>query len=483
MDEESQESDEEFEKWVSLVESPKGIDMPRRASMKRRSLLHVVLLGRVDRVRSLLAINVCPDTICSDMTGRTALHFAAACGHCDIIDALCDAGASVDYPDKPGFPPAKLAFFCGRTESLECFRRRGADLSFLPEPAAGTSAENELRNAALLGEVHKARGVLESLERSPDRLREVLQSRDQFDRTPLTYSSWLGHEAIVQLLLQHVAQGVDVDVEDVDSQTPLAFAVGSGRAAVVRLLLEAGANAEAEVPPGITLVGKAAFGDDVECLRHLLQFVPSVDFAGNRGETGLLTAAQHGSLKALQCLLEAGANINDQSAGISALAGACSQGQWRAVKALIEAGANVNITPEKGDARLTPLKMAVLWSQLRCVRALLLVKELKFDEGVNYTALHFAILRKERKMVELLLRAGASKWRKSETPLTSYTSAQLARHMKHDDMAVFLEQYFTSLADACRRCIRKTLPSPLTEVVVHPLPLPAREKRRLLFLK
>ena len=65
---------------------------------------------------------------------------------------------------------------------------------------------------------------------------DVVNSKDIWKRTPLSYAAESGHGVVVKLLLEKL--GVDVGSNDVMGRTLLSYAAKSRYEAVVKLLLE-----------------------------------------------------------------------------------------------------------------------------------------------------------------------------------------------------------------------------------------------------
>jgi ankyrin repeat protein len=67
-----------------------------------------------------------------------------------------------------------------------------------------------------------------------------LETKDEeYSRTPLSYATWKGHEAVVKLLLK---KGAELESKDYIGRTLLLLAAENGHEAVVKLLLEKGAK-------------------------------------------------------------------------------------------------------------------------------------------------------------------------------------------------------------------------------------------------
>ncbi|KAL1965281.1 hypothetical protein VTN77DRAFT_5883 [Rasamsonia byssochlamydoides] len=68
-------------------------------------------------------------------------------------------------------------------------------------------------------------------------------SKDSYERTPLSRAAENGHEGVARLLLE---KGADPESKDNSGQTPLSWAASKGHEAVVKLLLEKGIDLESK---------------------------------------------------------------------------------------------------------------------------------------------------------------------------------------------------------------------------------------------
>ena len=59
------------------------------------------------------------NVICRDCTGRSPLHFAAACGHVGILGALIQVGGTTNVVDNQGYTPLHWACFNGKCAIMQ----------------------------------------------------------------------------------------------------------------------------------------------------------------------------------------------------------------------------------------------------------------------------------------------------------------------------------------------------------------------------
>ena len=212
--------------------------------------------------------------------------------------------------------------------------------------------------------------------------------------TPLSLACVNGAPRIVGALLR---AGANPDAGPPSRPPPLMLCARAGSAAAVRHLIAGGAAVNRSEPRrGQTALMWAVAQRHVDVVRELLaggadvfartkvrpRFVNIADpndiytivsgTINSGATTPLLFAARHGDLESARLLLAAGADIGDTAAdGTSVLVTAVHSGHARLARFLLDAGADPN------------------------------------DGRVGYTALHAAVLRGNRGLVEVLAGAGA----------------------------------------------------------------------------
>src|SRR4029077_16003640 len=154
-----------------------------------------------------------------------------------------------------------------------------------------------------------------------------------------------GAADIVEQLL---AKGADPNRQAARGQTALMWAIAQRHPAVVKVLLAHGADVHAR-----TSVWTAVKKTDSDQASHPDYTV----HVKEGGETALHFAARAGDVEAARLLVDAGANVNDQSAsGISATVLAAHSNHDDVVALLLERGADANAA----GAGYTALHAAIL---------------------------------------------------------------------------------------------------------------------------
>ncbi|HYL37658.1 MAG TPA: ankyrin repeat domain-containing protein [Bryobacteraceae bacterium] len=205
---------------------------------------------------------------------------------------------------------------------------------------------------------------------------------NDFGATPLMWCA--GDVAKVRYLLD---RGASVTARSKEGRTPLAIAATyDGSAEILKLMIEKGADVRAKDASGTSVLESAVTVNNLEAARLLLAKGADPNTVDDLGYTGLAQAAGSSdhSAELVKLLLDHGAKVNVVSGDtveivkngkirigwITPLMLAATQADYRAVQLLVNAGAQVNAKDIRG---LTPLAFAVATDHAdpRIVRLLL----------------------------------------------------------------------------------------------------------------
>ncbi len=195
--------------------------------------------------------------------------------------------------------------------------------------------------------------------------------------TALHYAAHRGDLAAIDLLLK---AGAKATVANRYGATALSLAAANGNATVVQRLLAAGADPNTVAPGGETALMTAARAGRTEVVRALIDRGANVNAKeSTRNQTALMWAAAEGHVEVVRSLIKAGADIKAVSRGPSILASdkeltdgasiylrvaprvdvftplqfAVQAGRIEATKVLLEAGANLLDETPQGMSVLT----------------------------------------------------------------------------------------------------------------------------------
>lgn len=290
-----------------------------------------------------------------------------------------------------------------------------------------------------------------------------LNAKDLFGTTALIRAAMQGHVEMMRWLLDH---GANINGRDGEGRAALHQALQYKQVKAAQLLIERGADVNVVASPDLSTTVTVGSGSFVRShtvyVATLNNTTTSYTISGNGNivVTGgnlkgspysaspLMIAAEQGLTDCIRQMLARGANVNWQNgAGTTALLEAVRNGRKNAATLLIEAGADVNVmdtnkqTPllaalENGnyaiallllghDAKantkdvtgLTPLDYAIAYLAANKTRTVELVQKL-LDAGAGRPSqwggedsaefVTQAVASKNRPLVEILLKAGAS---------------------------------------------------------------------------
>jgi ankyrin repeat protein len=149
-----------------------------------------------------------------------------------------------------------------------------------------------------------------------------------------------GHDKVVQMLLD---RGADVNAQDGHYGNALQAASVSGHGKIVQMLLDRGADVNAQGGEYGNVLQAASAGGHDKIVQTLLEKGADVNAEGGHYGNALYAASAEGHDKIVQMLLDRGADVNAQDGHYgNALQAASYKGHDKIVQMLLDRGAEVN---------------------------------------------------------------------------------------------------------------------------------------------
>ncbi|KAK2593104.1 hypothetical protein QQS21_009194 [Conoideocrella luteorostrata] len=256
-----------------------------------------------------------------------------------------------------------------------------------------------------------------------DRGAEV-DAKDDNERTPLSWASNNGREAMVKVLLE---KGADVETKDNDGRTPLLLATNNRHEATVKVLLEKGAGVEAKDNDGRTPLLLATNNRHEATVQVLLKNGSDIEAKDNNGRTPLLLATNNRHEATVKVLLENGADIEAKdNNGRTPLLLATNNRHEATFKVLLEKGANIEAKDSKG---WTPLSWAADNGREAMAKVLLEKgADIEAKDKNGRTPLLLATINGHEAMAKLLFEKGANTEAKDNNGRTPLLLATINGH-------------------------------------------------------
>lgn len=339
---------------------PGAINAPDSNSMTPLNL--AAQLGRTEAVNLLLESGA--DFSVGDQDNSVPLHYAALGGHIETMQLLLDGGASIDVQDRNGNTTLIHAIASRNFDAALWLIERGADIEIanragdtplhwavarqnkelvlhLLDRGANINLRTSEGNTPLgyaalildtgIAKILIDRGanleIKDNRERTPLSLtaRETgslemasllitagaqVNTTDISDNTPLMLSAWMGHKAVVNILLDNDA---DLPTTEDDHRDLLCYAASFGMKKLFDVLVESGASIDFVSANGGSLLHDAACGTSDGIVAKLLEHGMDINQNDLYGRTPLHYAAEWGRDNNVRYLLSKGAEGDARS--------------------------------------------------------------------------------------------------------------------------------------------------------------------------
>jgi ankyrin repeat protein len=227
---------------------------------------------------------------------------------------------------------------------------------------------NSLQLAALLGHGQILKAILQSNQYYD------IDEPDNTGRTGLIWASELGHEKVVQMLMD---AGADVNAQGGKYGNALQAASFEGYEKVVQMLIDEGADIKAQSGSYGNALQAASYGGHKKGVQMLIDAGADINAQSGNYDNALQAASVGGHEKVVQILIDAGADIKAQGGEYgNALQAASFGGHEKIVQILMDAGADIKAQSGKYG---NTLQAALVGGHEKVVQMLI-------DEGADINA-------------------------------------------------------------------------------------------------
>lgn len=209
-------------------------------------------------------------------------------------------------------------------------------------------------------------------------------------------------------VIELLSSGADLNtvVGDNDKRNLLHHASQKGHSNLIEFLIEKGIDVNSLDKRGRTPLYLSCLDRQLNSARTLISKGADIDISGEHNPLDIASSNSYEGTEIVELLLENNANVNQICRGtkVTPLMGALHQTKTKALKLLLNAGANPNHIDINGDSPLGRVSEHEFPEHVNLL--------LEFKGNINYqnssgnSALHLAVKRRNRKVIEVLVSNG-----------------------------------------------------------------------------
>jgi ankyrin repeat protein len=233
--------------------------------------------------------------------GQTAIMLAAEKGHVRMLQTLAQLNApTLNHADKSGNTALMAAARQGQEDIVHALVESGAGVNYtVPANDGAASALQAALDTADVKDEH-LRVIQYLLQKGAD-----VKGRNKAGQFPLLFAVERGHAEIAKVLIEH---GADVNDADLKGGFALLSAACNGYPRLVTLLAEHGANMKMALPDGRTPLMCAVKAGQADTVNALLEKGAPVNAKTSGGVAALTEAVRSGAVEVVRLLLTQGAD-------------------------------------------------------------------------------------------------------------------------------------------------------------------------------
>ncbi|KAG2466478.1 AKD1B protein, partial [Polypterus senegalus] len=252
---------------------------------------------------------------------RTALHFAVAGGHRDVVELLVKRKVRVDVADKYGITPLHLGAWFGHTDIMKMLVQEGAN-----QKALNQEGMNILHCAAINNHIKVFEYIIDDLQM------KEMDVQDKSGKKPFHLAAEHGSAEMVKKMMEENYQLSTTEKDNVTlsqaGESALLLACEGGHEDSAEVLLQAGYDVSILTKDGRSVLHRVCESGLTSLVKLLINNGADINRQNQRKQTALHIAAELGKADVVEMLLKANCDLTLQDKQGKTALGVAARGNY-----------------------------------------------------------------------------------------------------------------------------------------------------------